>query len=64
MLGASGKVATGYVIGALTQSGAAVAPDLDRVRAASDLLASALGRSLRSRVREDDAPGSTSAPEG
>jgi len=50
--GASGNVATEDVIWALTQSGATVAPDLDRVRAASDLLASALGRSLHSRVRE------------
>jgi len=50
--GASGNVATEDLIWALTQSGAAVAPDLDRVRTASDLLASALGRTLRSRVRE------------
>jgi hydroxymethylglutaryl-CoA lyase len=50
--GASGNVATEDVIWALTQSGATLAPDLDRVRAASDLLASALGRPLRSRVRE------------
>jgi len=50
--GASGNVATEDLIWALTQSGAAVAPALDRVRAASDLLASALGRSLHSRVRE------------
>jgi len=50
--GASGNVATEDLIWALTQSGAAVAPALDRVRIASDLLASALGRTLRSRVRE------------
>jgi len=50
--GASGNVATEDLIWALTQSGAAVAPDLDRVRTASDLLASALGRTLHSRVRE------------
>jgi len=50
--GASGNVATEDLIWALTQSGAAVAPDLDRVRIASDLLASALGRTLHSRVRE------------
>ena len=50
--GASGNVATEDMIWALTQSGAAVAPDLDRVRTASDLLASALGRTLHSRVRE------------
>jgi hydroxymethylglutaryl-CoA lyase len=56
--GASGNVATEDVIRALTQSGATVAPDLGRVRAATDLLASALGRSLHR------APGSTSAPPG
>ena len=50
--GASGNVATEDVIWALTRSGASVAPDLEKVRAASDLLASALGRPLRSRVRE------------
>jgi len=56
--GASGNVATEDVIWALTQSGADVAPDLGRVRAATDLLGSALGRSLHR------APGSTSAPPG
>jgi len=50
--GASGNVATEDVIWALTRSGAALRPDLDRVRAASDLLETALGRPLRSRVRE------------
>jgi len=50
--GASGNVATEDLIWALTRSGATVAPDLDKVRAASDLLSSALGRTLRSRVRE------------
>jgi hydroxymethylglutaryl-CoA lyase len=50
--GASGNVATEDVIWALTRSGATLAPDLDRVRAASDLLAAALERPLRSRVRE------------
>jgi len=50
--GASGNVATEDVIWALTRSGATVAPDLDKVIAASDLLASSLGRPLRSRVRE------------
>jgi len=50
--GASGNVATEDVIWALTRSGATLSPDLDRVRAASDLLAQALGRPLRSRVRE------------
>ncbi len=61
--GASGNVATEDVIWALTRSGAAVAPDLDRVRVASDLLASALGRPLRSRVREA-LSGSTGAEAG
>ena len=50
--GASGNVATEDVIWALTRSGATVAPDLERVRAASDLLSAALGRPLHSRVRE------------
>ena len=50
--GASGNVATEDVIWALTRSGATVTPDLERVRAASDLLSSALGRPLHSRVRE------------
>ena len=63
--GASGNVATEDLIWALTRTGAAVRPDLDRVRAASDVLASALGRPLRSRVREALArpvPDSTGAP--
>ncbi|HXL15130.1 MAG TPA: hydroxymethylglutaryl-CoA lyase [Methylomirabilota bacterium] len=50
--GAAGNVATEDVIWALTRSGAILGPDLDRVRAASDLLEAALGRPLRSRVRE------------
>ena len=50
--GASGNVATEDVIWALTRSGATVKTDLERVRAASDLLSSALQRPLRSRVRE------------
>jgi hydroxymethylglutaryl-CoA lyase len=50
--GASGNVATEDVIWALTRSGATVKPDLERVRAASDLLSSALGRPLHSRVRD------------
>ena len=50
--GAAGNVATEDVIWALTRSGATLAPDLDRVRAASDLLAAVLGRPLRSRARE------------
>jgi hydroxymethylglutaryl-CoA lyase len=65
--GASGNVATEDVIWALTRSGASVAPDLERLRPASDVLASALGRPLRSRVREalaagGPAPDSTSTP--
>ena len=54
--GAAGNVATEDVIWALTRAGASLSPDLDRVRAASDILASALGRSLRSRVREATRP--------
>jgi hydroxymethylglutaryl-CoA lyase len=50
--GAAGNVATEDVVWALTRSGASLSVDLDRVRAASDLLAGALGRPLRSRVRE------------
>ncbi|HEY2924884.1 MAG TPA: hydroxymethylglutaryl-CoA lyase [Candidatus Eisenbacteria bacterium] len=50
--GAAGNVATEDVIWALTRSGAKLSPDLDRVRAASDLLEAALGTPLRSRVRE------------
>ena len=50
--GAAGNVATEDLIWALTRSGAAVAADLDRVRVASDLLEAALGRPLKSRVRE------------
>jgi hydroxymethylglutaryl-CoA lyase len=50
--GASGNVATEDLAWALTRSGASVGLDLDRVSAASDLLASALGRPLRSHVRD------------
>ena len=50
--GAAGNVATEDLVWALTRSGASVPVDLERLRAASDLLASALGRPLRSRVRE------------
>lgn len=50
--GASGNVATEDVIWALTRSGATVKTDLERVRAASDVLSAALQRPLRSRVRE------------
>jgi hydroxymethylglutaryl-CoA lyase len=59
--GAAGNVATEDLIWALTRTGATVTPDLDRVRAASDLLASALGRPLRSRVREALSGGSQSS---
>ena len=50
--GAAGNVATEDLAWALTRSGATVALDLEKVRAASDLLAGALGRPLRSRVRD------------
>jgi len=50
--GAAGNVATEDLFWALTRSGASIALDLERVSAASSLLASALGRSLRSRVRD------------
>jgi hydroxymethylglutaryl-CoA lyase len=50
--GAAGNVATEDLAWALKRSGATVAVDLAKVSAASDLLASALGRPLRSRVRE------------
>jgi hydroxymethylglutaryl-CoA lyase len=50
--GAAGTVATEDVAWALERSGATVGLDLAKVSAASDLLASALGRPLRSRVRE------------
>jgi hydroxymethylglutaryl-CoA lyase len=50
--GAAGNVATEDVAWALERSGATVGLDLAKVSAASDLLASALGRPLRSRVRE------------
>jgi len=50
--GASGNVATEDLAWALTRSGATVGLDLERVSAASDLLASALGRPLRSHVRD------------
>ncbi len=50
--GAAGNVATEDLAWALTRSGATVALDLEKVRAASDLLAGALGRPLGSRVRD------------
>ena len=50
--GASGNVATEDLAWALTRSGASVGLDLERVSAATDLLAAALGRPLRTHVRE------------
>lgn len=50
--GAAGNVATEDLVWALRRSGAEIAIDLEKVSAASDLLASALGRKLPSRVRE------------
>jgi len=50
--GASGNVAIEDLSWGLQRYGATVALDFDRVRAASDVLAAALGRPLRSRVRE------------
>lgn len=50
--GAAGNVATEDLLWALTRSGASVSLDPAKLRAASDVLASALGRPLRSRVRE------------
>ncbi|HEU4333548.1 MAG TPA: hydroxymethylglutaryl-CoA lyase [Candidatus Eisenbacteria bacterium] len=50
--GAAGNVATEDLVWALRRSGAEIAIDLEKVSAASDLLASALGRTLPSRVRE------------
>jgi hydroxymethylglutaryl-CoA lyase len=50
--GAAGNVATEDLVWAFRRSGAEIAIDLEKVSAASDLLASALGRKLPSRVRE------------
>jgi len=50
--GASGNVATEDLAWALTRSGATVGLDLEKVSAASDLLAAALGRPLRTHVRD------------
>ena len=50
--GAAGNVATEDLAWALGRSGATLTLDLDRVHAASDVLAAALRRPLRSRVRE------------
>ena len=62
--GAAGNIATEDLIWALTRSGASTGIDLSRLSAASDLLASALGRPLRSRVREalSPSPPASSAP--
>jgi hydroxymethylglutaryl-CoA lyase len=60
--GAAGNVATEDLAWALTRSGASIGLDLERVSAASDLLASALGRPLRSRVRDAISGGKTSGP--
>jgi hydroxymethylglutaryl-CoA lyase len=62
--GAAGNIATEDLVWALTRSGASTGIDLSRVSAASDLLASALGRPLRSRVREalSPSPPASSAP--
>jgi hydroxymethylglutaryl-CoA lyase len=61
--GAAGNVATEDLVWALTRSGASTGIDLARVSAASDLLATALRRPLRSRVREALSPSTSSAPE-
>lgn len=50
--GASGNVATEDLVWALDHSGATTGIDLARIGVASDLLAAALPRPLRSRVRE------------
>lgn len=61
--GAAGNVATEDLVWALTRSGASIPVQLERVRAASDLLSAALGRPLRSRVREALGRPGASAPE-
>jgi hydroxymethylglutaryl-CoA lyase len=50
--GAAGNVATEDLAWVLARSGAETGIDLERITAASDRLAAALGRPLRSRVRE------------
>ena len=60
--GAAGNIATEDLFWALTRSGATVGIDLERVATASDLLAAALGRPLRSRVREALAGARASSP--
>jgi hydroxymethylglutaryl-CoA lyase len=59
--GAAGNVATEDLILALTRAGASVSPDLERVRAASALLSTVLGRPLRQRGREAPSSGKPSA---
>jgi hydroxymethylglutaryl-CoA lyase len=61
--GAAGNVATEDLVWALSRSGASTGIDLERLCAASDVLASALGRSLHSRVREALGRPQASAPE-
>jgi hydroxymethylglutaryl-CoA lyase len=56
--GAAGNVATEDLLWALTRSGASIGLDAERVAAASDLLSSALGRPLRTRLREATGRGS------
>ncbi len=60
--GAAGNVATEDLAWALTRSGASIGLDLERVSAASDLLASTLGRPLRSRVRDALSSGKERGP--
>ncbi|HEY3156718.1 MAG TPA: hydroxymethylglutaryl-CoA lyase [Candidatus Eisenbacteria bacterium] len=59
--GAAGNVATEDLISALTRVGASLSPDLERVRAASALLSTVLGRPLRPREREAPSGGKSSA---
>ena len=59
--GAAGNVATEDLILALTRAAASLSPDLERVRAASALLSTVLGRPLRSREREAPSGGKPSA---
>lgn len=59
--GAAGNVATEDLVWALARSGAETGVDLERVSAASDVLASALGRPLRSRVRDATRGGPSSS---
>lgn len=59
--GAAGNVATEDLISALTRVGASLSPDLERVRAASALLSTVLGRPLRPRGREAPSGGKSSA---